>query len=375
MSKILIVVLLFNVFPSQGQEMKTENLIIITLDGYRWREVFEGADEDILFNKKQVLDKSVQKEFWADEKNERRSKLMPFLWDVVAKEGQLYGNRNHKNRMRCSNPTLYSYAGYSEMFVGFVDPRIRDNTPIANPNYTVLEYINDRDPFKGEVAIFSTWGTFPYIFREEESGLFINSGPDKCKALNCTHHEKVLNRLTVDIRNPYGERYDLFTFGYAFEYLKRRKPKVMFISFDETDEHGHGLRYDKYLRSAHRSDSLIRELWTYIQNEPDYKDKTTLIITTDHGRGTSVKGWRRHAPLFRGSAHVWLAVIGPDTPPTGEMKIRQRLYQKQIASTIAAFLDVPYRNVKPIGEKISTAIRRYPVTKPEDDSLQAGAGN
>jgi hypothetical protein len=53
----------------------------------------------------------------------------------------------------------------------------------------------------------------------------------------------------------------------------------------------------------------------------------------------------------------------------------KRLYQKQIASTIAAFLDVPYRNVKPIGEKISTAIRRYPVTKPEDDSLQAGAGN
>jgi hypothetical protein len=350
---------------------ETENLIIVTLDGYRWREVFEGADKKILFRDKYVKDKSVRSKFWDEHLKKRRQKLMPFLWDVVAKEGQLYGNVNHHNRIRCTNTNLYSYSGYSEMFVGFVDPRIVSNAPVNNPNYTVLEFVNDREEYQNSVAIFSTWSVIPQIFREEQSGLFINSGSDKSLAENRSPYEVVLNKITSENRNPYGERYDLYTFGYAFEFLKRARPRVMFISFDETDEHGHGRRYDNYLESAHRSDSLIAELWTWIQRDPQYRNKTTLMVTTDHGRGTSPRGWQRHAMLFRGSAQIWLAVIGPDTPATGEMKDRVRYGQNQIAKTIAEFLQVPYHNVKPVGHSIPTVIRDPEEVKPSDEIVKA----
>ncbi len=352
---------------AQGQERETENVIIVTLDGFRWREIFEGADKNIIFHDKQVRDTTVRGKFWDDNLKRRREKLFPFLWTTIGKEGQLYGNRKYKNKMRCTNANLYSYSGYSEMFVGYADDRIKDNTPIANPNYTVLEYINALDAYANSVAVFSTWGTMPAIFHQYRSKIFINSGPRRSEAEDMTEQEQLINQLTMENKNPYGERYDKYTFGYAFEYLKRARPRVMFVSLDETDEHGHGGRYDEYLKSAHCSDSLIGELWTWIQNDSSYRNKTTLLITTDHGRGTSKRGWRRHAMMFRGSAQIWMAVIGPDTPATGEMKLRARYGQNQIAKTIASLLDVPYQNVRPIGCEIGTVMAKNEVGGTKDE--------
>ena len=33
-----------------AQEKKTENIIIITIDGFRWQEVFGGADDSLINN-------------------------------------------------------------------------------------------------------------------------------------------------------------------------------------------------------------------------------------------------------------------------------------------------------------------------------------
>jgi hypothetical protein len=130
----------------------------------------------------------------------------------------------------------------------------------------------------------------------------------------------------------------------------------MFIGFDETDEHGHGGRYDEYLKSAHQADQMIAELWQWTQAQKDYKDQTTLIITTDHGRGKGKHSWRKHKLLVPGSAQIWFAVLGPDTPAFGEMKTPVKYYQKQIAKTIAAFLRLDYRQIEPVGEVVQTMI-------------------
>jgi hypothetical protein len=355
-----------------AQELRTENVIIVTLDGYRWREVFSGADRNILFRRKYVRDTSVAGKFWHESPKERRRKLMPFFWNVIDREGQLYGNRKLRNGMRVTNGNLYSYSGYSEMFVGFADKRIRNNKPVVNPNYNVLEVANKHSRYRDKVAVFSTWQTMPYILRSDVAGIHMNAGDDIAKGHKLTRKEKALNLATQDIKNPHGDRYDTFTFQYAMEYLKREQPRVMFISLDETDEHGHGGRYDQYLTSAHRADSLIAELWTLIQSHDQYRDKTTLIIGTDHGRGKSARGWMRHAILFRGSAQVWLAVLGPDTPASGEMKGSMRLKQHQVAETIAAFLDIPYEHGQRTGDVITSAF--VPELVGEPDVVSAGSG-
>lgn len=362
-------VLLVTVVAS-AQDLKTRNIIVITLDGYRWHEVFDGADKSILFRDKYVNDETVVEKFWAESPAERREKLMPFFWNVISKEGQLYGNRRFKNKMRCTNFTLYSYAGYSEMFVGFVDKRANDNDAGVNPNYTVFEYINNQPGFKNSVAAFATWNTMSAILREGKSGIPVNSGSDKAEGRGLSDTEKILNRITDDIKNPYGHRYDKFTFQYAFEYLKRERPRVMLISFDETDQHGHGRRYDDYLESAHRVDKMIAELWTWLQADDAYKDQTTLLITTDHGRATSSCRWNRHARFFSGSSHIWLAVLGPDTPATGEMKNKARYEQSQIAKTIAVLVGVSYRQVKPVGKVIPSVFKSPELIQPETLSME-----
>jgi phosphoglycerol transferase MdoB-like AlkP superfamily enzyme len=200
----------------------------------------------------------------------------------------------------------------------------------------------------------------PLIIRSSRSKIHINGGKTKAHADSLSAHEILLNKLQDRVENPYGQRFDAFTFHYAFEYLKRKNPRTMFISFDETDQHGHGGRYDEYLRSAHRTDQMIAELWDWLQTQEQYKDKTTLIITTDHGRGKGAKGsWKKHNRLGPGANQIWLAVIGPDTPPIGEVKVAGKYYQKQIPKTAAALLGLDYKNVQPVGQVITGIIPLY----------------
>ena len=67
----------------------TENVILVTLDGLRWQEVFGGADARLMSKESGgVRDEAVlRQEFWADQPQVRREQLMPFFWRVVAKQG------------------------------------------------------------------------------------------------------------------------------------------------------------------------------------------------------------------------------------------------------------------------------------------------
>jgi hypothetical protein len=338
-----------------AQELKTRNIIIITLDGYRWKELFQGADPAILANDKFVKDTSVTR-FNDSSIVARREKLLPFFWNTISRKGQLYGNREFKNRVNCSNMHFLSYPGYSEMFVGFPDPLVSSNDTVENPNATVFEFIHKHKAFKNRVAAFSTWDAFPYILREARSGIHVNSGNEMATG-KISAVERSLNKNHHTTRHANGIRYDDVTFRYAMEFLKRKRPRVLFIGFDETDAHGHAGRYDEYLKSAHKTDKMISELWNWVQSQPNYKDKTTLFITTDHGRGSGKRNWRNHRLIAPGSGHTWFAVIGPDTPAFGEMKFKARYKQKQVAKTIAAFLGLQYNNKEePVGEIVQTML-------------------
>jgi hypothetical protein len=346
----LLLFLLFGISCSFAQELKTRNVIIITLDGYRWQELFNGAEDRILSTEKYVSNSNAVSEFAEGSAIERRQKLMPFFWNVIAKEGQLYGNRGYGNKVNCANHHLLSYPGYSEMLVGFTDSRVSSNALEINPNPTVLEFIQGHGGFHKKVAAFTTWNAFPYILRESESQLHVNAGGDVAEG-NISSVEKRVNE-----QHNGNKRLDEHTFRYAMEYLKRKRPRVMFLGFDETDQHGHGGRYDEYLKAANRADKMIEELWQWIQSDTTYRNQTTLLITTDHGRGNGKNTWKNHRLLATGSRQIWFAALGPDTPSFGEMKFGAKYYQKQVAKTVAAFLGLQYISKKPAGQIVQTMI-------------------
>lgn len=344
MKKIFLYILIAApLFGSAQQKRQTENLIIITLDGMRWQEVFNGADKELLANKTFTRDSAdTWGKFWDGNSLQRRKKLFPFLWSEIEAKGQLHGNRAYNNFVNVANPYWFSYPGYNEIFTGFPDDSVNSNDKVWNPNSNVLEFINTQKNYKGKVAAFSTWDVFPYILNTKRSGLFVNADVDTFKFQG--EKWQLLNDWQFLTTKPIGVRPDVITYIAAREYLKTYKPKVLYIAFDETDDFAHGGMYDQYLQSAHAEDKMIADLWQYIQSTPQYKDKTTLFITCDHGRGDKVKEeWQHHGKKIEGADQIWFAVIGPDTKAGGEAKQPQQFYQKQFAASFAAMLGMEFK--------------------------------
>ena len=79
-----------------SQRLKTRNVVLIVLDGVRWQEVFTGADPTLLNSEHGGVSVDLNtfgKEFWRDDVAERRQVLFPFLWRIVARQGQIFGNQ------------------------------------------------------------------------------------------------------------------------------------------------------------------------------------------------------------------------------------------------------------------------------------------
>ena len=357
MKKIFFVILALQSMVALAQSHKTENVIIVTLDGMRWQEVFGGVDSALMNDPRYTHEqKEVKALLWNDDIAERRKKLLPFLWGTVSKDGQLYGNRNIGNKTDNANRYKFSYPGYNEIFTGYPDTAVNSNDKIPNKNTNVLEFINAQKEYAGKVAAFSTWDVMPYFLNKWRNGLFTNADQDTIRFNTGT--AKLINDIQVLSMKPNGERLDVVTYIAAREYLKEYKPKVLYISFDETDEYAHHGNYNYYLGAAHAEDAMLADIWKTVQSMPEYKNKTTLIVTCDHGRGDKIKEqWRDHGEKVEDAGHIWIAAIGPDTTPVGEMKTQILLYQKQIAPTIAALLGFTFHPDHGTAEPISTLLK------------------
>jgi len=345
-SSVLVLYLLISTSfihpPQKLQEIiptsaASENLFIIITDGFRWQEIFSGADSVLINDENFTPDTATMKAmYWASDPSDRRKKLMPFLWNVIARKGQLFGNRDLNNKMNVSNVYSLSYPGYNELFTGTTDISISGNSKKHNKNINVLEYLDSKDGFEGKIAVFSSWNVFPYILNKNRNGLMINSGYEQiqCDSLNATLN--MINSVQEKgIVNKTSVRYDMLTYTTAKEYIKNNKPRVVVIGFGEADDFAHQKRYDLYLQQANQVDQMIGELWNVVQTTDGYKDNTSFIITTDHGRGNNPKHWSGHGFFITGSSQTWLAMMGPHIDPLGERKEKEQLYTKQFAATIA----------------------------------------
>lgn len=327
----------------QKETSKNPKIVLITLDGFRWQELFTGADEKLVKNKKYVEDTTGLKEkFWRKTPEERRTALMPFFWNEVINMGQLHGNRNYGSEVNLTNTMWFSYPGYNEILTGAADDkRINSNDKSNNPNTTVLEKINNTAAYKGKVAAFGSWDVFPFIVNEERSGIPVNAGFEEAHGSDLSPRETFLNELQSKVPSPWDSvRFDAFTSNYALEYMKKNLPELIYISYGETDDFAHDGNYQAYLKSANEADGLIKELWNFTQKDSFYKNNTIFIISTDHGRGTEpLDQWRSHGSKVNGADQVYLVVFGNGVQVLGEVKTKEQLYSNQIAPTVLQLLD------------------------------------
>ncbi|MEC7583210.1 MAG: alkaline phosphatase family protein [Planctomycetota bacterium] len=325
---------------SLATQTPVENVVLVTIDGLRWQEVFSGA-ENQLMNKdsggvKDLL--RARRLFWRGTPQARRELLMPFFWRKLVPAGQLFGNPEHNSKATVTNKHLFSYPGYNELLTGRADPRIASNQKLPNPNVTVLEWLHDMPAYQGRVASFTCWDVFPYIINSERSKIPVNAGWAPITEGDDPTRIQTLQELSDSLPRYWAEtvRYDGLTYLAAVEYLKKHKPRVLYLALGETDDWAHARRYDLYLAMAQRCDRFLGELWDLLQSMPTYKDKTALVITTDHGRGDGAQ-WTDHSKDVPGSENLWIAVTGPGVVATGERR-DVAVTQAQVASTVAHLL-------------------------------------
>jgi hypothetical protein len=331
------------------------NLVIFLMDGYRWEELYRGADSSLMFDNKYNRTDSAWnfKKYWAGDAAARRRLLMPFIWETIAAKGQLYGNRDLGSLVNVKNKYQFSYPGRNEAFTGYYDTAVNSNDYPDNPNTNVLEFIDKQPAFHGKVAVFSSWDADARIFNRHRNGMLVNIYGEDVKgqltplqvAANAWQH------MLPDIFGG-GERLDAGTFMLAKAYLLANHPRVLYIDLGDPDDFGHAGDYGSYLDAAHYADAMMKDVWTTIQQDPFYKDQTAMLLFPDHGRGLGPQ-WTDHGEGVGPSGQTYFVALGAGIAAKGEVKGGEHIYQRQYAQTIASLLGLKFTAEHPVADALS----------------------
>ena len=120
---------------------RTENVVLVTLDGARHQEIFGGLDLEVLRSfagTTPAESHPLYRTYWAPTPEARRLKLMPFFWGTLMSEGSIAGNQQLGSVARVTNSHHFSYPGYAEILTGeahdeegsdFREARLRPSLP------------------------------------------------------------------------------------------------------------------------------------------------------------------------------------------------------------------------------------------------------
>lgn len=329
-----------------------ERVILVTFDGVRCQEMFQGLDPEAWQAQNEGKDfaaSALYARFWADTPEERRAKVMPFFWgELMRDHGAIAGNRFAGSVVRLSNRIRSSYPGYSELLTGAAnDGVIRNNTKIQNPRATVLDFLRAELALPAErVALVGSWDVFAWIATHRAGNVAINAGFTAYE-----HPDPAIRALSAqqfETPTPWNNvRHDYYTFRFALAHLERHRPVVFHLALGETDDWAHDKRYDRVIEALHRSDAYLRALWNWLYSQDDYRGRTTLLFATDHGRGDFSANWHAHNAHLDGAAYVWLAAAGAGVTARGELRDHAELSNNQVAATLAWTLGRDYRAAAP----------------------------
>ncbi len=324
-------------------------VILITLDGARHQEVFGGFDVEVararLETGQPLEDATAYRRYWAETREERRQKLMPFFWGTLMRHhGSIAGDRSLGSAVSVTNRHWFSYPGYAEILLGRAhDEDINSNEPHRNPYPTVLEFLQTRGGLTAsQAAVFASWNVFDAIAEHRAGALTVNAGYEPFESPSPDIARQ--SRQQSETPTPWDSvRHDAYTFRFAMDHLARYRPRVLYLAFGETDDWAHDGRYDRVLDAYSRFDGYLRELWTWLDSQADYQGRTSLLITTDHGRGRGPADWKDHGSRVAGANETWMAFVSPEMRPRGPWSTHPELHASQAAATLITWFGEDWR--------------------------------
>lgn len=317
--------------PSEaGRE--TRQVVLVTLDGVRWQEVFLGVDPTIAaaagLPREQVL---------------RAEELVPNLHRRFLEGGVAIGMQDEPGGIFASGPNFVSLPGYLEILRGRTVPECQDNEcpPVRAP--TLLDDIRSLPrATRADSAAFTSWHECSRAASADPGRVVLSTGRRRSSVSDLAwvdpHCDRLLSRGRASDPEPGTSDYrpDRMTAQIALCYLVAARPKMLWIGLGDTDEHAHQEDYAAYLGALRSADAFVGELFERLEGMGEYGRTTTVIVTTDHGRGP---GWQDHG-RHESASRVFFLAAGGKVPRRGLVKAERAHRLADIAPTIRALLEM-----------------------------------
>ncbi len=192
------------------------------------------------------------------------------------------------------------------------------------------------------------------------------------------NHVGFLQETTYSLHPAYGADYgaswmlgsgsDLLMMLQVRSLMDAVHPNLMVVNLHETDKFAHQGDYPGHLAHIKLDDWLVYQLWQKINLSSFYRGRTTLIVTTDHGRHTT--DYTNHGDCCDGCQHIMLLALGPNIEPGYVGTVERHI--NDLATTIAALMDIPApyaAGSSVMQEMLVSASGDYPPAEPVLDSL------
>lgn len=149
-----------------------------------------------------------------------------------------------------------------------------------------------------------------------------------------------------------GYREDSTTFKNLKSIVQNNNVRLAIVNFKQPDAAAHAADSAAYLQGIIDTDNYISQFWDFLQSNPYYEGKTTLIVTNDHGRHTAghLDGYISHGDSCVGCRHVEFLGLGPDFKQNYTCTTPYE--QVDISSTVAELMGfrIPTSNGKVMGD-------------------------
>lgn len=246
------------------KKYKTEYLIVFVIDGPRYTETFGDTSYS----------------------------LIPRMGKELKKEGTLFTNF-------MNNGVTHTCPGHTAITTGVYQSISNDGKEIPkNPSF--FQYYLSQNGDKN----LDTW---------------IIASKGKLDVLGNTKNKKWKDKFlpkTYCGPNGNSKEYegDAVMWKKIEEVFTSTSPKLSLINLLEVDVKGHQKDWEGYKQGLRNSDEFVYKFWKIIQSNPLMKDKTTLLITNDHGRHLDGRkdSFVSHGDKCLGCRKISLLAIGPD---------------------------------------------------------------
>jgi hypothetical protein len=290
--------------PGTGsRSYATRHVFVVSIDGLRGSEAFDAPDP---------------------------AAFIPNMWNRLRPLGSLY--RNFYNL-----GATWTTPGNHTIVDGCweITPNIEGYRYFRPACPTMFEYYRRAHP---EVAQDKAWAVV---------------GKNNCDLINYSWHPFYGAGYGASLEpSLQSDRSDEATWSAMRRVMDDHHPSLVFFHLGEVDHAGH-TNWSWYLEAIRDADRIVAELWDTIQGDPYYRDQTTMLVTTDHGRHDDGHGgFKPHGGICEGDKRLFLLAIGPDIKQGQEFwELRQLTDVCPTVGRLMGF-DTPFAGGRVLGEML-----------------------